>query len=311
VSFERHLEARYMNLNIGFIGLGRMGLPMAHSLLRAGFPLTVHNRTPERAESLRRNGAVVANSAAELAASCDVVVTMLSDGVAVRQVLSPPSGVLAELKPDALVVDMSTTGPAIARELAQLASEHGVAFLDAPVSGSVSAAETATLTTIVGGDRDAFERVRPALVAMTAQQMWLGGSGAGAAMKLALNGMVATTAQAIAEALVLAEHSGIDRAKAYEAIASSAVGSRFVDYKRRAYLDPSGQPVAFTLELMQKDLALEIELARRLGVPLPVVGAADQMLTVARGLCGDDADLADVAAAYREIAQASRQEVVT
>src|SRR3954453_657020 len=296
-----------MNLKIGFIGLGRMGLPMAHSLLRAGFPLTVHNRTSGRAESLRGHGVLVADSAAELAASCDVVVTMLSDGVAVRQVLSGPSGALAAMKQDGLIIDMSTTGPVIARELAQRAAEHGIAFLDAPVSGSVSAAEAAALTTIVGGDQDAFTRARPVLAAMTATQMWLGPSGAGAAMKLALNGMVATTTEAIGEALVLAERSGIDRAKAYDAITASAVGSRFVEYKRQAFLDPANEPVAFTLELMQKDVALETELGRQLGVPLPAVGAADQMLTIARGLRGDDADLADVAAAIREIARAANE----
>jgi 3-hydroxyisobutyrate dehydrogenase-like beta-hydroxyacid dehydrogenase len=237
--------------------------------------------------------------------------TMLSDGAAVRDVLTGPSGVLSGIKQNATVIDMSTTGPVAARELAVISAEHGVAFLDAPVSGSVSAAEAATLTTIVGGDRDAFDRARPVLAAMTAAQLWLGPSGAGAAMKLALNGMVASTAQAVAEALVLAERCGIDRPKAYDAIASSAVGSRFVDYKRQAFVDPVDEPVAFTLELMQKDLGLEIELGRQLGVPLPGVGAADQMLTVARGLCGDDADLASVAGAVRRIAAAMEQEIAT
>jgi 3-hydroxyisobutyrate dehydrogenase-like beta-hydroxyacid dehydrogenase len=283
---------------------------MAHSLLGAGFPLTVYNRTPHRVDALRGHGAVVADSPAELAASCDVVVTMLSDGVAVRQVLAGPNGVLSGVRPDALLIDMSTTGPVIARELAHLSDEHRAVFLDAPVSGSVSAAEAATLTTVVGGDHEAFLRARPVLAAMTAQQMWLGASGAGAAMKLALNGMVASTAQMLGEALVLAERSGIDRAKAYEAIATSAVGSRFVDYKRQAFLDPQNEPVAFTLALMQKDLALEIELARTLGVPLPGIGTADQTLTVARGICGDDADLAAVADAIRGIATTT-EEVVT
>jgi 3-hydroxyisobutyrate dehydrogenase-like beta-hydroxyacid dehydrogenase len=183
------------------------------------------------------------------------------------------------------------------RELAGAA--HGVTVLDAPVSGSVPSAEAATLTTVVGGDRDAFERVRPVLAAMTSGQLWLGPSGAGAAMKLALNGIIAATTQAVSEALVLAERSGIAREAAYDAIAASAVGSRFVDYKRDAFLSPGGEPVAFTLELMQKDLALHLALARALRVHVPGVAAADQMLTVARSRQGDDADLAAVVEALR------------
>lgn len=289
---------------VGFVGLGRMGTPMAHSLLRAGFPLTVTNRSLPRADPLREAGATVAGSPAEVAAAADVVVTMLADGPAVRDVLQGPQGLLRGAREGLVVLEMSTIGPSAARALADACRERGVTLLDAPVSGSVAAAESATLTTIVGGDHACFERVRPVLAAMTSAQLWLGPSGAGAAMKLALNGMIAATTQMLSEALVLAERSGVERERAYEAIAASAVASRFVGYKRAAFLTPDDEPVAFTLELMQKDVELVLAHARACRVPVPAVAAADQMLTVARTVEGDDADLARVAGAIRALASA-------
>jgi len=287
---------------VGFVGLGRMGAPMAHSLLRAGFPLTVANRSAHRADPLAAAGAAVAGSPAEAAAATDVLITMLADGPAAEAVLLGPDGVLAGAREGLIVLEMSTIGPAAARELAAACEQRGVTLLDAPVSGSVPAAEAATFTTFVGGDRTAFARARPVLAAMTSTQLWLGESGAGAAMKLALNGMIAATAQMLSEALVLAERSGIEREAAYDAIAASAVASRFVGYKRDAFLSPGDGPVAFTLELMQKDVELVLAHARACRVPVPGVAAADQMLTVARALEGDDADLAAVAGAVRALA---------
>jgi len=294
-------------VNVGFIGLGRMGSPMAHCLLRAGFPLTVYNRTRSRALLLGDAGATVAESPAEVARATDVVITMLSDAAAVFDVVDGTDGVFAGARPGHVLIEMSTIGPDAACELAERAVRCEVAALDAPVSGSVPAAEAATLVTVVGGDRDAFDSVRAVLAAMTRAQLWMGASGAGAAMKLALNGMIAATNEALSEALVISERSGIDRAAAYDAIAASAVGSRFVEYKRAAFLDPGDEPVAFTLALMQKDLALYLELARRLGVPVPGGAAADQMLTVARASEGEDADFAMVAAALRGIARTSEE----
>ncbi len=294
-------------MNVGFIGLGRMGLPMARCVQRAGFPLTVHNRTRSRALLLGDAGAEVAESPAEVAGASDVVITMLSDATAVFDVVDGPDGAFAGARPGQVVIEMSTIGPDAACELAQRGAPYGVVTLDAPVSGSVPAAEAATLVTVVGGDRDTFEAVRPVLAAMTRAQLWMGGSGAGAAMKLALNGMIAATTEALSEALVIAERSGIDREAAYEALAASAVGSRFVEYKRPAFLDPGDEPVAFTLALMQKDLTLYLALARRLGVPVPGGAAADQMLTMARASEGEDADFAMVAAALRGIARTSEE----
>lgn len=205
-------------LRASLIGLGRMGHPMARSLLRAGVPLTVYNRTPGRAEGLE--GATVAGSHAEAAQAADVLITMVSDAAAARQVLGG-----LESQPGLIVCEMSTIGPVAARELAAELAERGITMLDAPVSGSTATAEAGQLTVIAGGDHTAFERARPVLAGLSAQQLWLGHSGAGAAMKLALNGMIAASAQMIAEALTVAERSGIDPARAYDAIAASAIRS--------------------------------------------------------------------------------------
>jgi 3-hydroxyisobutyrate dehydrogenase-like beta-hydroxyacid dehydrogenase len=279
-------------LRAALIGLGRMGLPMARSLLRAGIPLTVYNRSPGRTDDL--SGATVAGSPAEAAASADVLITMVSDAAAARAVLGDLKG------PAGLVVcEMSTIGPVAARALAAELAERGIAMLDAPVSGSTATAEAGQLTVIAGGDYDAFERARPGLAGLSARQLWLGPSGAGAAMKLALNGMIAASAQMIAEALTVAERSGIDRQRAYDAITASAVRSPFADYKRDAFLTDTPD-TAFAVELMQKDLALALEQGRALGVPLAGVAAADALMGDARGRFGDAADIASVAATLRQ-----------
>lgn len=293
-------------MDIGFIGLGRMGLPMAGRLVQAGFPVTVWNRTPGRATPLTGLGARRAESPQALAASADVVITMLSDGPAVRAVLSGPGGALAAARPGTVAVDMSTIGPAAARDLAAEARRHDVEFLDAPVSGSVAVAEQGTLTVMAGGPAETFERVRPVLAPLSQRQLHLGPAGAGAAMKLAVNLVIAATNQSVAEALALAGSYGIDRASAYETLASSAVASPFLGYKREAYLQPDTAPVSFSAALMSKDLELAIGLAAGQQLPLPVASAAQQFLAVAAAAGLGEADFACVAQVLRDTA-AGRQ----
>ncbi len=294
-----------MKLRIGFIGMGRMGVRMAPHLLEAGFELTVYNRTAERCRSLAALGATVAESPAALAAASDVVITMINDAAAASEVLLGPAGALETLRTGSAVIEMSTIGPAAARALGRAAAERCVDFLDAPVSGSIAAAEAATLLTMVGGEHAAFERLRPVLAAMTASQHYLGSVGAGAAMKLAINAMIAVTNQAVAEALVLAERSGIDRAAAYGVLSGSAVASPYVKYKQGHFLDPAGQPVTFTPVQMQKDLDLALGLAREVGLPLFATAAANQVLSAARGLGQGDQDMARVADVLRSLSDAA------
>jgi 3-hydroxyisobutyrate dehydrogenase-like beta-hydroxyacid dehydrogenase len=279
-------------VTVGFAGIGRMGLAMARNLLAAGFPLVVWNRTAERCAPLVDAGASVAAEPTGLAAA-DVVVTMVSDGQAVRSVIVE-SGLLAEMRAGSVVLDMSTIGPTAVAELAAEAARHEVHLLDAPVSGSVSVAEAAQLFAMVGGDREAYELVTPVLDAMTKGHALLGPSGAGAAMKLAVNAMIAVTNESVAETLALAEGFGIERERAYDVLTGGALASPFVLYKRGAFLHPDTEPVAFTTALMSKDIALAQELAARLGVRIPAAAAAGGVLEEALGSGLADADMASV-----------------
>jgi 3-hydroxyisobutyrate dehydrogenase-like beta-hydroxyacid dehydrogenase len=269
-----------------------MGFAMARNLLAAGFPLLVWNRTAERYAPLVEQGADAVRDPASLAAA-DVVVTMLTDGPAAHAVLVE-SGLLEKLRPGSIVLEMSTIGPKAVAGLADEARRNDVRLLDAPVSGSVSVAEAAQLFAMVGGDPDAYDRAKPVLDAMTKGHMLLGPSGSGAAMKLAVNAMIAVTNESIAETLVLAERFGIERERAYDVLAGGALTSPFLLYKRAAFLDPDAGPVAFTSALMRKDVSLAEELAAELEVRLPTVTAAAEVLDEALGSGFGDADMAAV-----------------
>jgi 3-hydroxyisobutyrate dehydrogenase-like beta-hydroxyacid dehydrogenase len=277
---------------VGFAGIGRMGLPMARNLLRADFPLVVWNRTAERCAPLVEEGGEAVSEPASLAGA-DVVVTMLTDGRAARSVLVE-SGLLGKLRPGSVVLEMSTIGPAAVAELLSEARRHGVHLLDAPVSGSVSVAEAGQLFAMVGGDQNAYERISTVLDAMTKGHVLLGPSGAGAAMKLAVNAMIAVTSESLAETLVLAERFGIERERAYDVLASGVLASPFLLYKRGAFLQPETEPVAFTTGLMRKDVALAEDLAAELGARLPTVAAAAGVLDDALRDGLGDADFASV-----------------
>jgi len=294
-SSETHaaLEAEPSSVaTVGFAGIGRMGLAMARNVLRAGFPLLVWNRSPGRCEPLVEEGATHVPQPVALAAA-ELVVTMVSDGAAARAVLLE-SGLLDELAAGSIILEMSTIGPVAVGELAAEARRRNVHLLDAPVSGSVSVAEAAQLFAMVGGDARAYERAAPVLDAMTKGHVLLGPSGSGAAMKLALNSMIAITNESIAETLTLATSFGIDPELAYDVLAGGVLASPFVLYKRSAFLHPDSEPVAFTSALMRKDAELAQELAARLGVRLPAAAAAARVLeeAVEHGLA--DADMASV-----------------
>ncbi len=269
-----------------------MGVAMARHILRAGFPLSVYNRTAARTEALVEEGARSVEDPAGLG-SCDVVVTMVSDGAAARSILVD-GGVLEALLPGSLVIEMSTIGPSAVEELANEADRCGVHVLDAPVSGSMSVAENGQLFAMVGGDERAYERAIPVLDAITKGHVLLGPSGAGAAMKLALNSMIAATNEAIAETLALATRFGIDSEDAYDVLAGGVLASPFVLYKRGAFLHPETEPVAFTTGLMRKDLALVDDLASRLDVRMPVSQAATSVLEEALDRNLAEADMASV-----------------
>jgi 3-hydroxyisobutyrate dehydrogenase/2-hydroxy-3-oxopropionate reductase len=243
-----------------------MGGAMAVRLAGAGFQVTVYNRTPERAWQLAQqiNGAAATTPRAAVDGARTVVVS-LADDAACQEVYAGSDGIAQGLDPGAVVIETSTIAPATARSLAALVQESGATMLDAPVSGSVPVVQRGELTFMIGGPAEALEQARPVLDVLGAKVFHLGEVGTGAIMKLAVNSIVHALNQALAEALVLAEKAGVDRAAAYEVFANSAIAAPFVHYKRAAFVEPETTPVAFMLDLVAKDLALADQLAGEVG----------------------------------------------
>ena len=255
---------------VGFVGLGSMGLPMATNIAAAGFPLVVWNRTPSKSETMTaRSGARVAASPAILAAEADIVITMVADGDVLLDLYTGSGGMARSLRAGTVCVDMSTISPGQATGLATAVSSAGCSFIDAPVSGSVALAEAGTLTVMAGGEARALDAARPVLEAMSARIYHMGPVGSGATIKLAVNSIVYGLGQAVSEALVLAEAAGIERARAYEVFANSAIAAPFVHYRQEAFLKPGEVPVAFRMVLARKDLDLALALAESVGSTLP------------------------------------------
>ncbi len=251
------------------IGVGRMGAAMARRLGDAGFPLVLWNRDGGKARSVAIDiGAEVATTPNEAASRADVVLTSLADDTAVRAVYLGEDGVVSGLRTDSVAVEMSTIDPETVAEVGAAVDEVGAGFLDCPVSGSVSTVAAGALTIMAGGDADLLEVVLPILDPLSTRVIHTGGRGSGAATKLAVNGLVHGLNLALAEALVLAEKAGVDRSVAYEVFASGAPGAPFVQYKREAYENPDDTSVAFSLDLVAKDLRLITGLASRVGAPM-------------------------------------------
>lgn len=256
--------------NVAFLGLGRMGLPMAVNLTKAGHDVTVWNRTASKADDFAaENGARSAATPREAAAAADVVVTMLADDATLTAAHHGPDGIQAGVRAGSVVIDMSTVSPETIVALAGELDTLGCTLIDAPVSGSVAAATAASLTIMAGGTSDAVEGARPVLEAMGSTVVHLGESGRGSVMKLCVNAIVHSLNGAVSEALVLAERSGIPRERAYSIFMNSAVAAPFVHYRQEAFEKPGEVPVAFRLELAAKDLRLAKEAAARAGAQLP------------------------------------------
>jgi 3-hydroxyisobutyrate dehydrogenase-like beta-hydroxyacid dehydrogenase len=262
-----------------------MGGAMAGTIARAGFDVTLWNRNQAKAERVAEAcGAAVASTAAEAASKADVVLTSLADDAAVELVYLGDDGVTKGIGPDAVAVDTSTVDPSTIEQVGAAVDATGAGFLDCPVSGSVSLVEAGTLTIMAGGDEEQLERARPVLDALAAKVVHTGGRGSGAATKLAINGLVHALDVALSESLVLAERAGVDRSVAYDVFASGATGAPFLQYKRAAFEDPEGTPVAFTMDLMAKDLELITNLAGRVGAPMR---QAETTLEIVRSALAD------------------------
>jgi 2-hydroxy-3-oxopropionate reductase len=262
---------------VGFIGLGIMGKPMAKNLIEAGHELVVFNRTQSKAEELAGDGATVAGSPREVAERSDVIITMLPDSPQVEEVLVGENGVLEGIKEGALVVDTSTISPVVTEELAAKVKEKGASMLDAPVSGGDVGAIEGTLSIMVGGSEEDFERARPLFEAMGKTVTHVGETGAGQVAKAANQIVVALTIEAVSEALVLGSKGGVAPEKILDVLGGGLAGNKVMEVKREKMLTHSFDP-GFRIELHHKDLGIALAAGREYGVTLPVTAVVDQML---------------------------------
>ncbi len=284
---------------LGFIGLGIMGRPMARNLLAAGFPVTVHSRSTGPVDELVTHGALPADSAASVAASSDVTITMLPDTADVELVLVGAGGVIEGIGAGAVVIDMSSIDPGPTREMSEAFASKGVAMLDAPVSGGEKGAIDAALSIMVGGDDASFERVTPIFEALGKNIVHVGPSGAGQVCKACNQLVVAATIEAVAEALLLAERSGVDAAKVRQALLGGFAGSKILEVHGQRMLDRSFDP-GFRVRLHRKDARIVEDAATVTGTPIPSFTAVTAQLQ--KAVEAGDGDR-DHSALYAELAR--------
>ena len=278
-----------MPKTIGFIGLGLMGKPMAKNLIKAGHRLIVHNRSRAAVDELAAEGAAAAFSPKEVAASAEVVITMLPEDSDVETVVAGDQGVIKSIRPNGVLVDMSTISPTTARRLAEILADRGVHMLDAPVSGGVEAATEATLTIMVGGKPDIFKRVLPVFEKIGKNINHIGDHGAGQVTKAANQIIVAMTIQAVAEAFIFAKKSGVDPAKVHQAIMGGYAQSRVLELHGKRMLDRNFQPGG-KVRSHRKDIEIALSVAREQGICLPGTAMISQLFNALAARGGLDWD---------------------
>ena len=275
--------------NVGFVGLGIMGAAMAGNLLEAEHELVVHNRTRTKAEQLAQHGARVAASPREVAQTSDVVITMLPGPPEVEEVVAGEGGLLEGATRGSLVVDMSTSSPLLARQLASMARERGVRMLDGPVSGGDVGARDGTLSIMVGGEDEDFERARPLFEVMGETVVHVGGAGAGQVVKACNQIVVALVIEAVAEALVLGSKAGVAPDRVVEVLSGGLASNRVLEVKGEKFLSHEFTPGG-KVEYHRKDLGIALAAGSEYGVTLPVTALVEQMFGVleAKGRGGWD-----------------------
>src|SRR5262249_25751399 len=261
---------------IGFIGLGIMGKPMAKNLIKAGFPLVVHNRSRAKVDELVKEGATAATSPKEVAANSDVIITMLPNSPDVELVALGPEGIKEGVKPGQLFIDMSTINPIVSQRIAGDLAESNVAMVDAPVSGGEKGAIDAALSIMAGGKPEDFERALPIFNSLGKTITHMGPLGAGGFTKLANQIIVAINLTAIGEALVFGKKAGVDPQKMIQALSGGLAGSKCLDQKSEKILTGNFAP-GFKIDLHAKDLNLIADAARSIGVPIPTAAFVEQL----------------------------------
>jgi 2-hydroxy-3-oxopropionate reductase len=291
-----------MTETIGFVGLGVMGRPMAENLLAAGFGLLVHNRSHARTEALIAAGAAGAASPAEVAGQASMIITMLADDAAVREVVG--GQLLPAIRPGSLIIDMSTVSPALSRDLAAEAAERGAAMLDAPVSGGDVGARQGTLSIMVGGESADLERARPLLEVLGGKIVHCGPAGAGQVVKACNQIVVAVTIAGVSEALVLGSRLGVGPETILDVLSAGLAGNRVMEVRRDNFLRHEFPP-GFKVDLHHKDLEIALASSGQVNVPLALTALTQQLFRQLRAAGRGGQDHTAILAAVE--AQASHQ----
>lgn len=294
-------------MKVGFVGLGAMGMGIVSRLIAAGHAVTGWNRTKGKAEALIKEGMKWTNSPREAASQSDVMFSIVTDAAAVRDVALGPEGIIAGLSNDGMYLDMSTIAPEASRAIAKEFEEAGLTMLDAPISGSTVTLATGKASIMVGGDRNAFERVQPLLLDIGAKAAYIGGHGMAVQMKLAINLVLMVEVIAFGEGIALAEKGGVAREVAVEAMLNSVAASPVLGYRGPFILEGKMPEVPLAdVNLQQKDMLLVLEQGRKLGSPVPLAAAANEMMNACRGLGIDHRDFVTAHEVYRMLGGMSK-----
>ncbi|NDH13723.1 MAG: NAD(P)-dependent oxidoreductase [Actinobacteria bacterium] len=287
---------------IGFIGLGDMGQVIVPRLLDAGHVVRGWNRTPGKSAELEARGMFVAATPAEASKESDIVLSIVTDGAAVREVALGETGIAEGLSPDAVYADMSTISPEVSREVSAAFADRGLVMLDAPLSGSPVTVREGKASVMVGGDEDAYGRAREVLLAIGPKVTYIGGSGLAVQAKLSINLLLMVEVIAFGEAVALAERGGVDRDVMVQAILDSVAASPVLSYRGPFILEGSmpDKPLA-DVPLQQKDMTLVLEQARLLASPAPLAAIANDLMNASRGMGFGHQDFVTAHRAYRRM----------
>jgi 3-hydroxyisobutyrate dehydrogenase-like beta-hydroxyacid dehydrogenase len=289
-------------MNIGFVGLGAMGAGIVPRLIAAGHTVTGFNRSKDKAAPLIKSGMRWAATPREVAAASEIVFSIVTDAAAVRAVALGEDGIISGLKPGSVYVDMSTIAPDSSRAISVDFAKKGLAMLDAPISGSPVTLNQGNAALMVAGDRAAFEKVEPVLRAIGPKVTYIGTSGLAVQMKIAVNLLLMVEVIAFGEAVALAEKGGVKREVAVDAVLKSVAASPVLGYRGPFILEGKMPAVPLAdVTLQQKDMLLALELGRKLGSPVPLAAAANEMMNACRGLGIDHRDFVTAHEVYRRL----------
>lgn len=290
-----------MDKKIGFIGLGIMGKPMSKNLIKAGYSLVVYDINSAAVEEVAKCGAEKGTSPKDVAEKCDIVITMLPNSPHVKQVVLGENGILEGARPGMILIDSSSIAPLVSKELAEKVKEKGVLMLDAPVSGGEPKAIDGTLSFMVGGDKEVFEKVEDILKTMGSSAVLVGEIGSGNVTKLANQIIVALNIAAMSEAFVLATKAGVDPEKVYKAIRGGLAGSTVLDAKVPMVLARNFNP-GFRIDLHIKDLMNALDTGHGVGVPLPLTSEVMEILQALKADNKEKQDHSGIIQFYEKLA---------